>query len=93
METHRTVHQTWTFSSHDAAVPAPPSCTQDSGARASEGAEFRRNLQRCRLAKEWSIAQVSEAVHCSAQDLADYERGEGVVDREVEGRLKRLFKL
>jgi len=91
METHRTVHQTWTFS--DAAAPPPPSCVQESVARASEGAEFRRNLQRCRLAKEWSIAQVSEAVRCSAQDLADYERGEGVVDREVEGRLKRLFKL
>lgn len=85
MQTHRSVWQTWSL-----CKPSqnPTASVQDAGQ-----VELRARVQRARVERHMTITALSEELQCDTELLARFERGEGVLDWNLQTRLRALFHL
>lgn len=85
MQTHRAVWQTWAL--HKLAH------TEPSNVEDVEQVEFRSRVQKARVERCMTIAALSEKLQCDAASLSAFERGDEVLDRQIQTRLIALFQL
>ena len=54
---------------------------------------MRQKVQRARIERRMSIASLASEVMCTAETLAAFERGDGVLSSDVRARIFKLLKL
>lgn len=82
---YRSAWQTWrvvTPGEHRPSQPAQATQGQTNG-------DFRSLMQTARVQKRLSIAELAARVRCDANVIADFERGEGVIDDQLRNAIKR----
>lgn len=85
MQTHRAVWQTWSL--------RKPEQSANASVQDVEQVEFRARVQKARVERRKTIAALGEELHCDAELLAAFERGEEVLDRALQARLRSLLQL
>ena len=85
MQTHRSVWQTWSL--------CKPSATPTASVQDADQVELRARVQRARVERHMTVAALGEELQCDTELLARFERGEGVLDWNLQTRLKVLFHL
>ena len=91
MTVYKPVWQTWNLvrpQPRAMAAPTPavdvPACTR---------LDLRQRVQRARIERRWSVADLSEHATCDTETLAAFERGDEILAPEVQLRVRRVLGL
>jgi|APCry1669189034_1035192.scaffolds.fasta_scaffold12412_3 ribosome-binding protein aMBF1 (putative translation factor) len=74
------------------ATPTESSTTTDVGG-VQEGQRLRERVQRARIEQRMSIAALAMNVTTTSEVLAAFERGDGILDSDLQKRVTRFLKL
>lgn len=87
---YREVFQTWNF----IVTEKRPSLVVSSDAPVDNSTEeWRHAVQRARIARRWSIAELARRIEHDAETLAAFERGTQVLDDTTHRRLRKQLGL
>lgn len=96
-EAYAPVWQTWNLLCQR---PSPTSQPLDDGASntshpvlTTRSADLRERMQIARIQARLTIHELAQRVRCDVETLASFERGEGVVNDEVQRRLCKELRL
>ena len=87
---YREVFQTWSFV-RVAAAPPLAVANDTPVERASE--EWRHTVQKARIDRRWSVADLAARIQCDTETLAAFERGTHLLDEGVQRRLRAELRL
>ena len=91
----------WSLVRSSAPVPPPPDATRHMplGAEIAaaparrEPVELRYLVQRARVERRWSVGDLAEHVHCDVETIAAFERGDELLDRAQQQKLRAALEL
>ena len=89
---YRPAFQTWRLvhGPPRAAVSHGPATEKHAGEQVAEE-KTRHRLQRLRIDRRMTVAQLADAVKCDVAVVAAYERGDAVLDADVVRRMERVL--
>jgi len=87
---YREVFQTWSFVRVSAPPPLAVTCDAPPE-RAAE--EWRHAVQRARINRRWSVADLAARIQCDVETLAAFERGTHLLEESIQKRLRKELRL
>lgn len=87
---YREVFQTWSFVR---TTPAPVLAVASDVPTGRASEEWRHTVQRARIGRRWSVADLAARIECDAETLAAFERGTHLLEEGVQRRLRSELKL
>ena len=89
---YRPVFQTWNMLRSPTTTGTPPvTATSEDVVKPTMEESTRHTIQKLRIQKRMSIAELAEAVHCDVETLAAYERGDEVLDAAIVKTIERTL--
>ena len=89
-KTYRESFQSWQFV-RTTPIPMLAVASDVPTERAPE--EWRHVVQRARIGRRWSVADLAARIQCDAETLAAFERGTHLLEEGVQRRLRSELKL